>query len=92
MNNLLRQKRRLKTTILIASKPIILVEELRVDRRRFSKDDYVVDHKGKMSNRIVLFRIPFTIYFLCWDKDVRKFLFATEQYHADVGYYFKFLS
>lgn len=45
MNNLLRQKRRLKTTILIASKPIVSVEELRVDRRRFSKDDYVVDHE-----------------------------------------------
>ena len=45
-----------------------------------------------MSNRIILFRIPFTIYFLCWDKDVRKFLFAIEKYHTDVGYYFKFLS
>ena len=40
-----QRKQKLKTTILIASKPIVSVEELSVDRRRFSKDDYGVDHE-----------------------------------------------
>jgi len=40
-----QRKQKLKTMILMASKPIVLVEELRVDRRRFSKDDYVIDRE-----------------------------------------------
>jgi len=40
-----QRKQKLKTMILIASKPIVSVEELRVDQRRFSKDDYMVDHE-----------------------------------------------
>jgi len=31
-----------------------------------------------MSNRIILFRIPLTVYFLAWDKKVKKFLIAVK--------------
>jgi len=49
-----------------------------------------------MSNRVVLFRIPFTLYWLCWDKEVRKFLLASKRFNSALftetnGYYFKFL-
>ena len=41
--------------VLITSKPLVSVEELRVDQRRFSKDDYMVDHERAV---VLLFK-PF---------------------------------
>lgn len=49
-----------------------------------------------MGNRKILFRIPLTIYWLCWDKDVKKFLLATKCFDANLfpetnGYYIKYV-
>jgi len=40
-----------------------------------------------MSNRKILFRIPFTVYFLAWDKDVKKFLLAVRAYYAGKSFF-----
>jgi len=37
----------------------------------------------------ILFRIPLSIYWLCWNEDFKKFCLATKQLNAGTGYYFK---
>jgi hypothetical protein len=45
-----------------------------------------------MSPVTILFRIPFTIYWLCWDKDRKKFLFAIKRFSGGLEppYYWDF--
>lgn len=43
-----------------------------------------------MSNIKILFRIPLTLYFLCWDRDLKVFVFATKQFNNKY-YYWHFI-
>ena len=45
-----------------------------------------------MENRKILFRIPLTIYWVCWDKDFKKFLIATKNFNSKIGYYWEYVN
>jgi len=48
-----------------------------------------------MDNTKVLFRIPLTIYYLCWDKDKRLLKLATKKYDSgreDCPWYFHYIN
>ena len=50
-------------------------------------------YKVDESTMKVLFRIPFTVYFVVWDSNLKLFLFATKQWSGkgDNPYYWSYI-